>query len=156
MSSLRRAIEIAASAHDGQVDRGGSPYILHPLRVMLAQDTEEARIAAVLHDVVEDSDDWTLDRLEEEGFSPTVLEAVAVLTKDDPEDYVEYLTRIARVPLAVRVKVADLTDNLDPTRLGHEPTDADMARFAKYVKALESFGVEPPETWRRYTESKAG
>jgi len=144
MSNLNRAIQIAASAHEGQVDRGGAPYILHPLRVMLAQETDEARIAAVLHDVVEDSDDWTIDRLREEGFSERVLQAVAALTKEGPQDYFEYLKGVKKIPLAVRIKVADLTDNLNPNRLGREPTESDLARFEKYEKALEFFGVKLP------------
>lgn len=144
MSNLNRAIQIAASAHEGQVDRGGAPYILHPLRVMLAQETDEARIVAVLHDVVEDSDDWTLDRLRKEGFSERVLEAVAALTKEGPQDYFEYLKQVAVIPLAVRVKVADLADNLNPNRLGRKPTADDLARFEKYEEALRRLGVELP------------
>jgi (p)ppGpp synthase/HD superfamily hydrolase len=79
-SLLARAIEIAASAHATQVDKGGAPYVLHPLRMMMKQTTEAAMIAAVLHDVVEDTP-WTLERLRAEGFSEDVLEAVAGLTK---------------------------------------------------------------------------
>ena len=80
MGNLERAIEIAASAHRGQTDKGGQPYILHPIRVMLRMNTAEERIAAVLHDVVEDSE-WTFDALTEEGFSPAVVEALRALTK---------------------------------------------------------------------------
>ena len=66
--NLARAIEIAASAHRNQVDKGGSPYILHPIRVMMSLNSEDEKIVGILHDVVEDSDEWNFDRLKEEGF----------------------------------------------------------------------------------------
>jgi len=75
MATLERAIAIAAAAHAGQVDKAGQPYILHPLRVMLRVATEHERIAAVLHDVVEDTD-VTLHTLAAEGFAPEVIAAV--------------------------------------------------------------------------------
>lgn len=84
MSTIERAIEIAARAHAGQVDKAGAPYILHPLRVMLAVKTEEQQMAAVLHDVVEDTE-VTFNELRAEGFAANVLEAVKALTKRDGE-----------------------------------------------------------------------
>jgi (p)ppGpp synthase/HD superfamily hydrolase len=80
MATLERAIAIAAAAHTGQTDKGGQPYILHPLRVMMRCTTADEQIAAVLHDVVEDSD-VTLADLEQEGFPRSVVEAVEALTK---------------------------------------------------------------------------
>ena len=135
MATLERAIAIAAAAHAGQVDKAGAPYILHPLRVMMAVTTIEERIAAVLHDVVEDTD-WTLERLAAEDFSPAVLRAVDALTRREGEDYESYVRRAARDPIGRRVKIADLEDNSDLTRI-ERPTERDFARVEKYLRAME-------------------
>ena len=74
--NLEKAIKIAVEAHTGQVDKGGNPYILHPLRVMLSLNTEEERIVGVLHDVVEDCEGWTWQRLQDEGFSLDIIQAL--------------------------------------------------------------------------------
>jgi (p)ppGpp synthase/HD superfamily hydrolase len=84
MTTLEDAISIAAQAHKGQKDKAGAPYLLHPLRMMLRMNSEAPMIAAVLHDVVEDSD-WTLEQLREKGFSDEVLDAVECLTHRDGE-----------------------------------------------------------------------
>lgn len=76
MSTLERAIEIAVAAHKGQRDKGGAPYVLHPLRMMFKLEHNEERMAALLHDVVEDCG-WTFERLAAEGFSETVVKAFA-------------------------------------------------------------------------------
>lgn len=134
MATLERAVMLAAQAHAGQVDKGGAPYLLHPLRLMLAQHGDEARIAAVLHDVVEDSD-LCLDDLRREGFSEAVLDAVEALTRRPGESYPEFIARAARDPIARAVKRADLVDNLDLSRIP-APTDQDRARIARYQAAL--------------------
>ena len=85
MSTLERAIQIAAEAHAGQVDKGGAPYILHPLRVMLTMATEEERIVAVLHDAVEDCPEYPLARLFVAGFRGAVLDALEALFQDAAE-----------------------------------------------------------------------
>lgn len=135
--SLELAIAIALMAHAGQIDKAGAPYILHPLRVMLAQTSEAARIAGVLHDVVEDGDGWTLERLRAEGFSPEVVDAVDHLTKREEErnDYPAFVRRAAANPIARQVKLADLTDNCDLTRIAH-PSEQDLARVEKYRQAI--------------------
>ena len=136
MATLERAIAIAAMAHEGQVDKAGAPYILHPLRLMLVMESREARIAAVLHDVVEDSKGAvTLETLRAEGFSDAVLEAVAALTKQEGEDYEAFIRRVAPNPIAREVKLADLRDNMDLTRIA-EPTDRDRTRIEKYRRAI--------------------
>jgi (p)ppGpp synthase/HD superfamily hydrolase len=134
MSTLERAISIALEAHAGQHDKAGQPYILHPLRVMLALNGPEERIAAVLHDVVEDSD-WTLDRLRGEGFSESVIAAVDSLTRRDSETYEEFVQRASRDPVGRAVKRADLLDNLDLSRIA-SPSQRDHERVAKYRRAL--------------------
>jgi (p)ppGpp synthase/HD superfamily hydrolase len=139
MSDLERAIAIAAEAHRGAVDKAGAPYILHPLRVMLAQTTSEARIVGVLHDVVEDSE-WTFEALRAEGFSEVVLEALAAVTKTPDEQgsdegYERFVLRAATNPIGRAVKLADLHDNADLSRIA-EPSAADLARVEKYRRAI--------------------
>jgi (p)ppGpp synthase/HD superfamily hydrolase len=134
MATLERAIEIAAKAHAGQVDKAGQPYVLHPLRMMLAVATPEARIAAVLHDVVEDTA-VTFEELRGEGFPDTVLEAVEALTKREGEDYEAFIRRVAPNPIAREVKLADLRDNSDLSRIA-DPTERDRERIRKYQRAI--------------------
>jgi (p)ppGpp synthase/HD superfamily hydrolase len=134
MSTLERAIQIAVQAHMGQKDKGGEPYILHPLRVMFKMHTDLERIVAVLHDVVEDSE-WTLDHLRDEGFPDQVLAAVDCLTRRSNEPYEDFIERVQVNALARTVKIADLQDNLDASRLP-ELTDKDIERIRKYQKAL--------------------
>lgn len=134
MSTLERAITIAAQAHAGQVDKAGAPYILHPLRVMLRMNTDEERMVAVLHDVIEDSD-WTLDRLRAEGFPEAVLAGVESMTRNPEETYEEYVLRAGRNTIGRRVKLADLEDNSDLSRISL-PTEKDYARIEKYRRAI--------------------
>jgi len=116
MSTLQRAIEIAVEAHKGQTDKSGMPYILHPLRLMFQMKSDNEKIAAVLHDVVEDSD-WTLDDLRKENFNNEVIEAVNLLTRDDKDSYDEFVQKAASNPISKAVKIADITDNLDLGRI---------------------------------------
>ena len=137
MSTLERAIAIAAKAHEGKVDKAGAPYILHPLRVMLKLETTEERIAAVLHDVVEDCDDISLDYLRNEGFADAVVDAVDAVTIRSDESYDDFVRRAALNPIGRRVKLADLEDNSDLSRIAN-PTEKDYARLAKYERAIQS------------------
>lgn len=136
MSSLERAISIAARAHEGQVDKAGAPYVLHPIRVMLRLSSTEDRIVAVLHDVVEDSS-ITFDDLRAEGFSDEIIEALRAVTKIDGEDYDAFVRRAASNPIGRRVKLADLQDNADLSRIA-DPTERDHERIAKYLRAIET------------------
>jgi (p)ppGpp synthase/HD superfamily hydrolase len=140
MSTLEKAIEIAARAHTGQVDKAGSPYILHPLRLMLAVRHPHERMAAVLHDVVEDTS-VTLDDLRAAGFPTDVLEAVDALTKRKGESRLDAAKRAVRNPIARVVKLADVADNMDLTRLSN-PSESDFARLKEYeqVRALLQAG----------------
>ncbi len=142
MSTLERAITIAAQAHQGQTDKAHEPYILHPIRVMLRLSTPDERMAAVLHDLLEDTD-WSRMDLEREGFSRAVLDAVEALTRRSDETYEDFLHRVSLNPIALRVKLADLEDNLDASRIA-QPTDRDVRRMEKYRAArtlLESVGA---------------
>jgi guanosine-3',5'-bis(diphosphate) 3'-pyrophosphohydrolase len=133
MSTLERAIELAARAHAGQRDKGGHPYILHPLRVMQAVSGEAERIAAVLHDIVEDTA-LTFDDLLAEGFPAEVVDAVRALTKFDGETREQAARRIVRNPIARAVKLADIADNMDLSRIPN-PTERDFERLRQYEVA---------------------
>ena len=135
MSTLERAISIAAQAHEGQIDKSGQPYILHPLRVMLRMHSEAGRIVAVLHDVVEDSN-CSLDELRAEGFSEEVITALAAITRQAGEGRIEAAKRAARHPLARAVKLADNADNADLTRIP-APSEKDLVRMDEYRKVRE-------------------
>ncbi len=136
MSTLERAIVIAAQAHEGQVDKAGAPYILHPLRVMMRLSTSEARIVGVLHDVVEDTK-VSIESLRDEGFSEVILEAILAVTKRLGESYQAFVIRAAENPLGRQVKLADLADNCDLNRITN-PTPEDFTRIEKYRKAIEA------------------
>lgn len=142
MSTLSRAIEIAVTAHAGQSDKAGAPYILHPLRVMLSLDGDDDRIVGVLHDVIEDCPGWTMDRLREEGFSEAVLDALAHVTKlSEDEEYTAFISRAAGNAIARRVKRADLLDNLDVRRLP-SVSEKDGRRLSKYLAALAQLDAD--------------
>ncbi len=142
MSTLERAIEIAAEAHKGQVDKAGNEYIGHPLRVMEMGKTLEEKIVGVLHDVVEDTD-WTFERLEAEGFAPEVIAALRCVTKtSENENYDDFIGRVKKNPLAAAVKINDLTDNMDIRRLPYL-SDKDVKRLKKYLKAYKRLTGEP-------------
>ena len=133
---LDRAKEIAKAAHEGQVDKAGKPYIEHPMRVMKMGKTVEEKIAGVLHDVVEDSE-WTFEMLEKEGIPKDVMDALRCVTKlSEDEDYDHFISRVKTNPLAVKVRLNDLKDNMDITRL-EEVTEKDLARLNKYIRAYK-------------------
>jgi len=136
MSTIEKAIELAARAHAGQVDKAGAPYIFHPLRLMLAVSGEHERMAAVLHDVVEDTP-LSFDDLAREGFPPAVIDAVRALTKQPGEKRIDAAHRAAANPIARQVKLADVGDNMDLSRIA-SPTEKDYARLREYeqVRAI--------------------
>lgn len=131
MTTLERAIEIAAKAHAGQTDKAGGPYILHVLRVTLALSSPSERIAAALHDVVGDTD-ITIDQLRAEGFGENILHAVEALTKRAGERRIEAGARAAADPIARLVKLADVADNEAMTR--------SIASSAQNELALQEYG----------------
>jgi len=136
-ATLERAIEIAAVTHAGQTDKGGAPYILHPLRVMLRVAPGAQQIVAVLHDVVEDSDGKvSFDDLAREGFSQEVIDGVRAVTKIEGESYEDFISRAALNPVGKAVKLADLAENSDLSRI-EVPTQKDLERVEKYRRAME-------------------
>jgi (p)ppGpp synthase/HD superfamily hydrolase len=138
VSTLERAIRIAAQAHEGQTDKDGQPYILHPLRVMNSVEGLEAKMAAALHDVVEDSS-TTLDDLRREGFGAPILEAVSRLTRRRDQPYADYVVACKANAVARRVKLADLEDNARPSRaiLRPDRLEPDLARMRRYLLAYK-------------------
>ena len=136
--TLQDAIALARQAHAGQVDKAGAPYIDHPLRMAASLDNEEARIVAVLHDVVEDTS-VTLDDLRAAGYSAEIIAAVDGLTRREDESYEEFIQRAAANPLARLVKIADLRDNMNLARIAR-PTQKDHQRLERYRQALQVLG----------------
>lgn len=139
--TLERAIEIAARTHAGQLDKGGAPYILHPLRVMLRVAPGAQQIVAVLHDVVEDSE-VTFEDLEREGFSAEVISGLRAVTKIEGESYEDFVARAALDPVGKAVKLADLMENSDLSRIA-EPSQKDLERVAKYGRAIQYLMARP-------------
>ncbi|MCM3273332.1 GTP pyrophosphokinase [Paenibacillus elgii] len=135
MSDLTKAILIATAAHQGQLDKGNQPYILHPLRLMLKAPDNDSRIVAVLHDVIEDTD-VTIESLRQEGFAERLLEALDCLTRRDNETYEEFLQRIKPNALARYVKLLDLEDNRDVRRIKNL-SEKDFERLQRYEKAVK-------------------
>ncbi len=134
--NLEKAIQIAVTAHSGAKDKGGKPYILHPINVMMRVEKEDEKIVAILHDVVEDTD-WTFDALREEGFSEIIIEALKSVTKhNENEDYEEFVKRSLNNEIGRKVKIADLKENLDISRIG-DLNEKDILRINKYKKALK-------------------
>jgi (p)ppGpp synthase/HD superfamily hydrolase len=135
MATLEHAIALAAKAHAGQIDKAGLPYILHPLRMMLRLNENDDRIVAVLHDVVEDCG-WTLEDLRAEGFATQIIEAVEAVTRRADETYEQFVERAALNSIGKRVKLADLLDNSDMSRIA-QPTQKDFDRIERYRHAIE-------------------
>lgn len=136
MTLLAKALEIAQSAHAKQVDKTGSPYLLHVMRVMHRGQTEDEKICGLLHDVVEDSA-TTFEDLQNAGFPDHIIAALRCLTKtSETEDYGQFIMRVKSNALAVRVKLNDLEDNMDIRRL---PAigEKESARLNKYLKAYK-------------------
>ncbi len=137
MSTLTRAIEIAVKAHKGQTDKVGQPYYRHIFRVMERGLTENEKICGILHDLIEDTD-WTIEDLEKEGFSLEVIDALRLVTKEsEDEDYDHFIDRIMANPLAIRVKLNDLQDNLDVRRM-EQLSEKDLKRLNKYLRAYHT------------------
>lgn len=133
---LSKAITLALKAHEGQVDKSGIPYAGHIMRVMAAGRTIDEKIVGVMHDVVEDTD-WTFEALLAEGFPVHIVDALRCVTKlTDDEPYDEFIDRVKTNPLAIAVKINDLTDNMDVRRY-KELSDWDVKRLRKYLKAYQ-------------------
>ncbi|MCR4524127.1 HD domain-containing protein [Bosea sp. 47.2.35] len=146
MGTLERAIDLAAIAHKDQSDKAGNPYIAHPMRVALdfIRSGDETRaIIAVLHDVIEDTN-ITADALLNEGFSNAIVDAIVALSRQDGESYEAFLDRAASNELARPVKIADLRDNMDASRIALLPSEKAGRLLAKYEGAMQRLNrLEP-------------
>lgn len=136
MADLDKALQIACTAHHGQKDRYGEPFILHPLRVMMRCELENEQIVALLHDVVERSD-RSLEDLRGYGFAEAIVAAVERLTKLEGEPYLEYIARARGDSLARAVKRADLQDHIDVIA-AREPEDDSAERLERYRQAMQA------------------
>ena len=139
MSQIEKALKLAYEKHNGQLDKGGNPYVLHPITVALTSTinyVEEGVCVALLHDIVEDTD-VTFEDLKELGFNDVVIKNLKLLTRKDNENYFDYIKNIrdSGEYIAYCTKVADLEHNMDLSRL-KEVTDKDIKRKEKYQKAL--------------------
>lgn len=132
---IESAISVALQAHKGQLDKGGHPYILHPLAVMNRVESMEEKIVAVLHDVIEDSE-VTLEELRGLGFSEEILTAIQLLTRSTEDSYEEFIEKTTTNRTARNVKIADIKENMNISRIMN-PTEEDYSRLEKYRKALE-------------------
>ncbi len=135
MSTLEKAIALAATQHAGQLDKGGQPYILHPLRLMLQFSNPTLQIIAVLHDILEDTA-TTAEDLKALGFSAEIIQAIQALTKQTGESRLETVKRTVLNPLATQVKYVDVLDNMNVSRINN-PTARDFARLEEYKEVLE-------------------
>lgn len=132
---LVRALNFAIKAHGSQIDRGKKPYLLHPLHVMSQVEPFEAKLVAILHDVLEDSE-IVSDDLCFAGFSQEVVSAVVALTKTKGETRMEAAKRARENPLARLVKIADVMHNMDTRRLV-EVKQKDLDRLAEYKQVYD-------------------
>lgn len=133
---LKKALAIATKVHEGQTDKAGVPYILHPIRVSNRCRTDEERIVAILHDTIEDTD-VTSDYLLSEGFPKSIVEAVLSVTRNENESYDDFILRSKLNPIGRQVKIHDLEDNMDITRL-QSLSEKDLERLNKYLKAYRT------------------
>jgi len=133
--NTKKALKLCFEAHKDQTDKSGMPYVFHPFHIAEQMPDEDTTVAALLHDVIEDTD-YTVNDLKEMGFSHKVTDALELLTHDDDTPYMEYIERIKENPTARAVKLADLRHNSDLSRLD-VVDDKAIARKDKYEKAIE-------------------
>ncbi|MFA7287464.1 MAG: phosphohydrolase [Melioribacteraceae bacterium] len=134
MKQINIAIDLANRVHSGQLDKGGQPYIFHPLRVASKFKDEKYRIVAILHDILEDGGEINDVSY---NFSNYILNAILAITRKENESYMDFIKRVSENEIARAVKIEDLKDNLDLSRLDGKATSEDIKRCMKYQKALE-------------------
>lgn len=132
---LEKALQIATDALIYQVDKAGAPYIFHPIRVSNRCSTDEERIVALLHDTIEDTE-VTAEYLLMEGFPRNIVDAILSVTRNKDESYEDFIKRSRFNPIGRQVKLHDLEDNMDITRL-EQITESDLSRLNKYLKAYK-------------------
>jgi (p)ppGpp synthase/HD superfamily hydrolase len=130
-NAFELAYKIALDAHEGQVDKSGEPYICHPYRVMNNFVEEDKKIVSILHDTVEDTN-VTLDFLKENGFSDEIIDAIDAISKRKNENRKSYIQRVSENKIATSVKLFDLMDNMNVSRIKRKLEDKDIERLKKY------------------------
>jgi len=135
MKLIEKSLNIALRAYAGKTDKAGREYIHHPLRVMAKMKTDLEMSVALLHDVIEDSD-ITAEQLLAEGIPAEVVEAVLCLSKNENEDYQDFVGREKKNELAAKIKIADIEENIDILRLP-SLDDYDLTRVQKYHSAWQ-------------------
>lgn len=130
---LEKALAIATKAHAGQTDKAGAAYIFHPIRVSCRCFTDEEKIVALLHDTIEDTN-VTADYLLSEGFPRNIVDSILSVTRNENESYEDFIKRCHLNPIGRQVKLHDLEDNMDISRLP-QVTEKDLARLNKYIEA---------------------
>ena len=132
---LHKAITIACEAHQGQSSINGEPYILHPLRLLIKAKSNEERIIAVLHDVIEKSN-ITLADLKNKGFDQNIISAIDSLSRRRSESYIDYIGRLMQNRISVKIKLLDLADNI---KIHSENNDNGIydAKIKQYKNALK-------------------
>jgi (p)ppGpp synthase/HD superfamily hydrolase len=131
----KKALKVCFEAHKEQVDKSGMPYVFHPFHLAEQMTDEYTTVCALLHDVIEDTD-YTWQDLQKMGFPHEILEALRLLTHEESVPYMEYVQKITKNPIAIKVKIADLRHNSDLSRLDTIDEPA-IARTQKYQKALD-------------------
>ena len=137
---VKKASRLLFEAHGSDLDKGGYPYVMHPLYLAFQMEDEDAVCVALLHDLIEDhGDKYSIEYLAREGFGEKILSALRLLTHDPSVPYMDYVREIGKDPLARRVKIADLRHNSDASRLeGQTPKKADLYREALlYLTSLD-------------------
>lgn len=130
----KKALKLCFEAHKEQTDKSGMPYVFHPFHLAEQMTDEKTTVAALLHDVVEDTE-YTFDDLIEMGFGEEVVDALRLLTHGDGVEYMDYVAALRHNPIAKAVKLADLRHNSDITRLD-SPDEHALRRQEKYLKAI--------------------
>lgn len=130
---LEKAAKLCVTMHQGQTDKAGKAYFLHPMRVAMACATDEQRIVAMLHDTIEDTE-VTPEGLLEYGFPQEIVDAVLSVTRQDGETYEQFVERCALNPIARQVKLRDLEDNMNLLRLD-SVNEKSIDRLNRYIQA---------------------
>lgn len=138
-----KAMEVAFSAHFGQKDKAGAPYIFHPFHIAENMPDEDTTVIALLHDVIEDTD-LTASDLRKFGFTPLQVEAVVAMSRKKDEQYFDYIQRVKENNYSRIVKLADLKHNSDKSRLLTLPQEEQDKmiklideRYKKAIKMLK-------------------
>ena len=131
----KKALKLSFEAHKNQVDKTGMPYIFHPFHLAEQMTDEISTVCALLHDVVEDTE-YTFDDIKKMGFPQQVIEVLRLLTHDNAVPYEDYVKKIKENPIAIKVKLADLSHNSDLSRLDVVDSTA-LQRYEKYQNAIK-------------------